>query len=279
MTSTLYYATLMLASTGLMVYAILLAARTIKTMPSGNFLKWWKLLLIFISGLAICYFVFILTANKHELDPLIPLVVAVFFFGIVFVLLTLQLFMHAFISMEKTGWLNMIGILDERSGIYNLRYFDMRLNEEFERASRYNYPLTLFLVEIDRHGKDPTPQVRGISEKIFVTICKLLKDSSRSSDIIARYGDDQLIMLLPNTSLFSSRKAAEKYRSVIEDQELDVDGEDRAAGSARLIYTVSIGISTLQNDVKRTDELVRRADIALNMAKGRGRNRVIIYGE
>lgn len=279
MTSTLYYATLALAGAGLMVYVILLAARIFKKLPSGNFLKWWKLLLVLIIGIAICYFVFALIIGKRESDSLMQLVLAVFFCGAVFVLFMLQLFMHTFTSMEKTGWLARNGILDEQSGIYNLRYFEMRLHEEFERARRYNHPLTLFLVEIDNLKKDSTSYVQDMSGKVFAAICKLLKEGSRASDIIARYGGDQLIILLPDTSLFSSRKAAEKYRAIIEDKELDVDDEERAGIPARLNYTVSIGVSTLLNDVKRAGELIRRADIALNKAKDRGRNRVAIYGE
>ena len=279
MNSTLFSAALALASTGLMVYSILIAARIFRQLPRGSFLKWWKLLLVLIIGVAICYFIFALTISHREPDPLVQLVVAVFFFGAVFVLLTLQLFMHTFSSMEKTGWLGNSSIFDEPSGVYNLRYFEIRLNEEFERARRYNNPLTLLLIEIDNFKKASNSYGRIMSEKVFRSICKLLQGGSRASDIIARYGGDQVIILLPNTALFSARKAAEKYRTTIEDKVLDMNDDERAVISVRLNYTVSIGISTLHNDVKRTSELIRRADIALYKAKDRGRNRVAIYGE
>ena len=279
MNSTLFSAALALASTGLMVYSILIAARIFRQLPRGSFLKWWKLLLVLIIGFAICYFIFALTISHREPDPLIQLVVAVFFFGAVFVLLTLRLFMHTFTSIAKTGWLNRNSILDESSGIYNLRYFEMRLNEEFDRARRYNIPLTLLLVEIDEFKKTNSSYGRIMGEKVFGGICKLLKENFRTSDIMARYGGDQLIMMLPSTALFSARKAAEKYRAVIEDKVLDVADEERDVISVRLNYTISIGVSVLQNDVKRAGELIRRADIALYKAKDRGRNRVAIYGE
>lgn len=279
MTTTLFSVTLALVSAGLMAYSILLAARIFKQLPRGNFLKWWKLLLACIIGFAICYLVFALAISKREPDELIQLVAAVFFFGAVFVLLILQLFRHTFTAIEKTGWLASSSIFNESSGIYNLRYFEIRLHEEFERARRYHSPLALLLIEIDNFQKTSRSYGRKMSDKAFVAICRLLKDSTRASDIIARYGGDQLIMLLPNAALFSARKAAEKYRAIIGGKVLDVKDEERTVTSVRLNYTVSIGVSTLHDDVKRAGELIRRADIALYKAKDRGRNRVAIYGE
>ena len=270
--------TLVLVSTGLMIYSVLLAVRIFRQLPRGAFLKWWKLMLALISVFATCYFIFALTIGEREPGPLLQLVAAVFFFGAIFVLLTLKLFMHTFSSMEKINWFNKGGILDETTGTYNLRYFEMRLNAEFERARRYNNPLTLMLLEIDNFKKTANSYGRSMSEKALGAICRLLKDNSRASDIMARYGGDQLVILFPNTALFNARKAAEKYRAVMEDKVLDVDDE-RASMPVRLNYTVSIGISSLQNDVKRPNELMRRADISLNKAKDRGRNRVAIYGE
>ena len=279
MTSTQVSATLALASTGMMVYSILLAARIIRRLPRGSFLKWWKLLMTLISGFAICYFVFTLAISQREPDSLMQLVVAILFFGAVFVMLALQLFMHTFSRLEQSPGVTSISIFDEAAGTYNLRYFEIRLHEEFERARRYNCPLTLLLMEIDNLQKISNAYGRLISAKAFGAICKLLKESARTSDIIARYGGDQLIMLLPNTALYSARKAAEKYRAIIEEKELDVDDEEHAAKSVHLNFTVSIGVSSLQNDIKRSSELMRRADIALYKAKDRGRNRVAIYEE
>lgn len=278
MSSTLLTTTLALVSTGLMVYAILVAARIFRQLPRGNFLKWWKVLLGLIAGFAACYFIFALTINERGQDPLLQLVVAVFFFGAVFVLLTLQLFMYTFSSMDKVGWLGKGTIFDESTGIYNLRYFEMRLHEEFERARRYNSPLALLLLEVDNFKKTTGSYGRIMSEKALGQIGRILKDNSRASDIIARYGGDQLVVLLPNASLFHARKAAEKYRAIIEEKVLEVDDESNVI-SVRLSYTISIGLATLQNDVKRAGELQRRADIALYKAKDRGRNRVAIYGE
>ena len=195
----------------------------------------------------------------------------------------LQLALFRFRGKHTYGYPDILGrffqFLDESSGIYNLRYFEMRLNEEFDRARRYNIPLTLLLVEIDEFKKTNSSYGRIMGEKVFGGICKLLKENFRTSDIMARYGGDQLIMMLPSTALFSARKAAEKYRAVIEDKVLDVADEERDVISVRLNYTISIGVSVLQNDVKRAGELIRRADIALYKAKDRGRNRVAIYGE
>ena len=279
MNSTLVSTTLALVSTGMMVYSILLAARIIGRLPRGRYLKWWKLLTVLISGFAICYFIFALAISQREPNSLMQFVVAILFFGAVFVLLTLQLVMHTFSGIEQSPGVTSISIFDEGAGTYNLRYFEIRLHEEFERARRYNCPLTLLLMEIDNLQKISSSYGRIMGAKAFGMIGKLLKESSRASDIIARYGGDQLIMLLPNTALYSAKKAAEKYRANIEKKELDVDDDEHAAKSVHLNFTVSIGVSSLHSDIKHASELTRRADIALYKAKARGRNRVVIHGE
>ena len=277
MSSTLITTTLALVSAGLMVYSVLVASRIFRQLPRGGFLQWWKMLLGLIVGFAACYFIFALTINERGSDPLLQLVVVIFF-GAVFVLLTLQLFMHTLSSMTKGGWLNKGVILDESTGVYNLRYFEMRLHEEFERSRRYNNPLALLMIEVDNFKQITNSHGRSKSEKALEQICRLLKDNSRASDIIARYGGEQLVILLPNSSLFNARKAAEKYRAIMEEKVLEV-ADERDVISVQLNYTISIGLSSLQNDVKRASELQRRADIALYKAKERGRNWVAIYGE
>ena len=279
MTSTLFPAMMAWISAGMMAYSILVAAKIFRRLPGGKFLKWWKLLIALISGFAICYFVFALAISQRDLNSLLQFMVAVFFFGAVFVLFTLQLIMHTFPWLDQSRGMTSNGIFDETDGIYNLRYFEIRLHEEFDRARRYNSPLTMLLIEIDNFEKASDSYGRRMSGKVFGAICRLLKDSARTSDIIARYGGDQLIMLLPNTALFNAKKAADKYRAKIGGKVLDIEDAKHAVISVPLNYTVSIGVTTLHNDVKLAGELIRRADIALNKAKDKGRNRVALFEE
>jgi diguanylate cyclase (GGDEF) domain len=231
-----------------------------------------------IAGFAACYFIFALAISKQEADPIISLVIAVFFFGAIFVLLALKLFLHTFSSLEKINRSNSSGVMDEGSGVYNLRYFELRLNEEFDRYRRYNNPVSLLLIEIDHFKQLPSSNRQKKNERIFSEICNLLKKSCRVSDIIAKYGEDQLVVLLANTALFNARKAADKLRLIMEDKVFVVDDSSNTVAKP-LNYTISIGVSTLQSDVKRASEIIRRADIALYKAKEKGRNRVVIYGE
>jgi len=270
--------TLAVLSTGLLGYSALLAVRIFRQLPRGGFLKWWSLMLTFIIGIAACYFIFALTLSEDGPNPLAQLAGVVFIFSAVLVLVTLVLFMQTFSSAEKINWLHKEPIIDEATGIYKLRYFEIRLVEEFERSRRYSSPLTLLLLEVDNFKITTTSYGLSTSQKALGAICRLLKDNSRACDIMARYGGEQLIILLPNTALFNARKTAEKYRAVMEDKTLEIDDE-RTTSPVRLNYTVSIGIASLQNDVKRSNELIRRADLALYKAKDKGRNRVAIYGE
>lgn len=269
---------LILISTGLMIYGAQLALGISRRLPRGSLLKWWNVLPLVMAAFAVGYFVFAMSVGARGQDPGTPLLVAVFFFGAVFVVLALHLFRYTLSSVEKSSWLDRDSILDGPTGIYNLRYFDLRLNEEFERTRRYQSPLTLMLVEIDNfHGLTSTYD-RGTKEKALAAVCTVLKQCARASDILARYGDDQIIILLPSTALFNGRKAAEKFRAVMEDKMLEIE-DQRNVSKLRLNCTTSIGVAGVNNEVKRASELIRRADIALGKAKDEGRNRLAIYGE
>ena len=127
MSSALITTTLALVSTGLMVYSALLAVRILRHLPGGGLLKWWRLMLVLVVGLAACYFFSALTIIEQGHEPLAQLIGILFFFGALFVLLTMQLFMHTYSTAGKVNWAHKESILDEATGLYNLRYFDMRL--------------------------------------------------------------------------------------------------------------------------------------------------------
>jgi diguanylate cyclase (GGDEF)-like protein len=100
-------------------------------------------------------------------------------------------------------------------------------------------------------------------------LASLLLKQTRESDIVARIGGEEFVILLPNTSKDSANKFANKLRDLVEKKEMSIDENES------ILFTVSIGISELDiENEEQIEESLARADKALYMAKNNGRNRV-----
>ena len=167
----------------------------------------------------------------------------------------------------------MLSITDSKTGLFNHYYLMERLEEEMTRARRYTRPLSVLMIDVDHFkdyndlcghlaGDEALRQVGGVCEEI-----------SRESDITARFGGEEFVMLLTETDLASAAIVAERVRAAVEICE--ITGAEKLS-SGRL--TVSIGVAQLDVGAEDTPEtsasLVNRADQALYAAKRAGRNRV-----
>lgn len=174
------------------------------------------------------------------------------------------------IEDEKTR-LERLAITDYLTGLYNIRYFYHRLEEEFSRAQRYNFPLSCLMIDID-HFKDINDRYgHRAGDSVLKEVARLMKSHTRKSDVLARYGGEEFIMLLPETPENGAIAKAEALRTSIENLRF------RTLKDGRTV-TVSIGVATFPNvAVSDTDDLITYADHALYTAKTSGRNRVEVY--
>ena len=157
---------------------------------------------------------------------------------------------------------------DGLTGLFNHRFFQERLTEEFDRAQRYEKSLALVLVDIDffKNYNDHYGHPRG--DQALIRVARILRRSSRTSDIIARYGGEEFAALLPEASGDEAWIYAERVRSriakvVFGDADAEHDGH----------LTVSCGIAVLNDGASSPRELLQQADEALYSAKREGRNR------
>ncbi len=160
-------------------------------------------------------------------------------------------------------------ITDPLTQLYNRRHIDARLTEEFLRASRHGTPLALILVDLD-HLKEINDYAGHESgDAALVAVADTLRKSCRVTDLAARYGGDEFVILLPSTSAPQALEVAERIRTSLRNRT-----ESKGSGSA---ITVSIGIADFS--VARPDRpasLVEAADAALYVAKEAGRDRAEI---
>ena len=162
--------------------------------------------------------------------------------------------------------LEKLAITDYLTGLYNNRYFFHRLEEEFEKAKRYNTPLSCIMIDIDYFKSINDEYGHRKGDGVLRELGRVLKKNTRKGDIIARYGGEEFIMLLPHTDKEGALKEAERLRRLIADQRFK---------SLNKVITASFGISSWpSSDIQHSDDLVTAADNALYMAKREGRNRV-----
>jgi diguanylate cyclase (GGDEF)-like protein len=165
-------------------------------------------------------------------------------------------------------------MVDGLTGLFMRRYFDARIEEEIERSKRYGSAFSVVMIDVDdfKHLNDSHGHLIG--DRVLRGIANVVKSQMRGVDTAARYGGEELALILPRTEMVSAYNVGERIRAAI--AELRVTTESDPTGSLRV--TASFGIASYPESKARDGEdLVRRADRALYRAKKTGKNRVELF--
>lgn len=165
--------------------------------------------------------------------------------------------------------LNDLAQLDGLTGVYNRRYFDERLEHEWQRCRREKAPLSLLMIDIDHFKNINDVHGHLMGDKCLIHLAGTLqKIVKRPSDFVVRYGGEEFTITLPNTGQVGAGHVAEQARLAVEAQCLASNGK-----AIRL--TVSVGVATVvPGEDPQILDLIKAADQALYLAKARGRNQV-----
>lgn len=158
-------------------------------------------------------------------------------------------------------------IIDDLTGIYNYRYFAIKIKEEKRRAVRYNLPLSLVMLDIDWFKRCNDNFGHEAGNRVLAGIVAVVKRSIRDVDILCRYGGEEFIIILPQTVEREAYKMADRIRHDIEQAEFAGPNE-----GPPIRVTVSVGVSSFPENGKAEDELINAVDQALYRAKGSGKN-------
>ncbi len=162
---------------------------------------------------------------------------------------------------------------DGLTELYNHRTFQERLTQEVDRANRYARPLSLVMIDLDHFKIYNDTYGHPQGDMILREVARLLREVSRTSDIVARYGGEEFALILPETDCASAQKIGHRLREHIERHTFP--GEQRLPGGT---LTISLGVAT--HTLAGTKEaLVQSADRALYRAKRAGRNCICVAGE
>ncbi len=174
---------------------------------------------------------------------------------------------------EKNAQLEDLSVTDALTGLANRRRLMTRLEEEVQRARRFRTPLSVVMIDIDHFKQVNDTHGHAMGDEVLRNIGTLLKAGVRATDLAARYGGEELTLVLPHTDAPGAFLVAEGLRQKFADLEHHLDG-------VSLNKTASMGVATRdgQTEVPSAEELLKHADEALYRAKQGGRNRVEVAG-
>jgi diguanylate cyclase (GGDEF)-like protein len=160
-------------------------------------------------------------------------------------------------------------VTDELTGLFNVRHFQESLDNEIERSRRFQSSVGLAMLDIDNFKRVNDTYGHQQGDLVLLEVARCLRALSRDIDEPARYGGEELAVILPQTDLGGAELLAERMRSAIE--ALNVK---RLDGHGTLSVTASFGVASLPQSAGDKESLIAAADAALYRAKGAGKNRV-----
>jgi diguanylate cyclase (GGDEF)-like protein len=165
-----------------------------------------------------------------------------------------------------------MAITDQLTGLYNFGYFLDRLKEERARAERYQRLLSLIIFDLDHFKLYNDTHGHPAGNEVLRIIARILHEHSREGDIVARYGGEELVIILPETTRREATEVADRIRRMVEATAFR-EMQSQPSGC----ITLSAGVATYPVDAGDEEELVQRADESLYQAKREGRNCVVAY--
>ncbi|ABC77646.1 GGDEF domain-containing protein [Syntrophus aciditrophicus] len=157
---------------------------------------------------------------------------------------------------------------DELTGIYNRRGLAIIADRLFGHTVRYNRPLSLLAIDSDNMKRVNDDYGHKAGDQLLVTLVNTIQAQLRHSDILARQGGDEFVVLLPETPSTGALDVAERIRKAVENTPLVLDGKI-------VRTTVSIGVASYPSEGHSLDVLLAQADFKMYEAKLGGRNKVV----
>jgi diguanylate cyclase (GGDEF)-like protein len=159
---------------------------------------------------------------------------------------------------------------DSLTGLYNRGYFEDSLNGEISRARRYNTEFSILFLDLDDFKRVNDTMGHLAGDFVLKKVAKLIINEKREEDVVARYGGEELMVILPGANKVNTIIKAERIRKKIQDMPLVFDGK-------KIKISVSGGIATFPQDAGESNKLIHCADQALYRAKSEGKNRICLF--
>ena len=167
----------------------------------------------------------------------------------------------------------MLALTDELTKLYNSRFFNQFLDSELKRCLRYDSRVSLVFLDLDFFKTVNDRWGHLVGSRVLTETALILKDGLREVDVVARYGGDEFLVILPETNIQEAGQVAERMRQAIEEHVFqEEEGLD-------IKMTASFGVACYPDFAPTKDELIRQADQAMYRVKRMNRNGVWVADE
>ena len=163
-----------------------------------------------------------------------------------------------------------MSVLDGLTGLYNRRQFEISLEQEHNRSKRHLSNFSLAILDIDFFKKVNDTYGHQYGDYVLKTVADLMKQAFRKTDLLYRYGGEELVMIMPETNIEGAIIPVQRLRRMIEEYDFDYN-------NVKVKVTVSIGLTMNYQEFNTPADMLKSADEALYKAKESGRNRVVLY--
>ncbi len=180
----------------------------------------------------------------------------------------LKLKLEAITKLEKE--VRELAIHDALTGLFNRHYLTERLPAEYNRSERSGHPISFLLMDIDHFKTVNDTYGHQAGDHALKLVSQTLLSHFRQSDIVTRYGGEEFMVILPDTTAEDALKKAEDLRKKISDMQMKFNGNG-------FNISISIGIAVFPDHGADNDHILSRADEALYQAKESGRNKVVLF--
>ncbi len=161
-----------------------------------------------------------------------------------------------------------LSLTDPLTSLHNRRYIDLFLTNEIARGHRFSYQVSVIVLDID-HFKEYNDRFgHPAGDQALRQVADCLTNGRRTTDVVARIGGEEFVIILPETDIKGALQCAEKLRASV-----------AAISDLQCPITISLGIAVFNEDIYKPETLLQQADQALYDAKKTGRNRICIYQE
>lgn len=163
-----------------------------------------------------------------------------------------------------------MSVLDGLTGLYNRRQFEISLEQECNRTKRHPSDFSLAILDIDFFKKVNDTYGHQYGDYVLKTVADLMKQSFRKTDLLYRYGGEELVIIMPETNIEGAVIPVQRLRRMVEEYDFDYNG-------VKAKVTVSIGLTMNYQNLNTSADIIKSADECLYRAKEEGRNRVVLY--